>query len=339
MTAEFEGEVEKEIIEEIEEEIPEPSADGFGGLENLLDEEIEVNPDAREDLRDWEGVLPREGIESIDLDEMGYIDTARTKIGRSFKNGGLGGLYALGTFGGSLAGHAEAADMALKATGAAGNAFVEGGAIVAATGSFIATAPVVGAAAIRAGDKITKTILPEDSGLEKGHIYPGGDEEKIAELLEEADATEFIELGGTTYEMDADVPWNIRYLGDAEEDVFYNIGWEYDEDENQTYIELDAMVSWDIEEIDIENIDLDNFDMWRFRAIKDSSPSSWDDFRNLVTKEPASKSEVENYFEEAYNVLDNAGYLDKNKPYSTSGRWAGRRRGMEWTTKVQQDSR
>lgn len=339
MTVEFEKEVEKEIREGLEEEVPQASAEGFGSLDTLLDEEGTIDPDSRDGLRDWEGVLPREGIKSIDLDEMGYVDTARTKIGRSFKNGGLGGLYAVSAFGSSLAAHAEAADIALEATGTAGNAFAEGGAMVAATGSFIATAPLVGKAAIRAGEKITDTILPEDSGMEKGHIYPGGNEEQIADLLEEADATEFIELGGTTYEMDADVPWNIRYLGDAEEEIFYNIGWEYDEEENRTYIELDAMVHWDIEEIDIENLDLDNFDMWRFRATKDSSPGSWDDFKDLVTKKPASEDDVENYFEEAYDVLDSAGYLDKDKPYTTSGSWSGRRRGMEWTTTVQQDSR
>lgn len=181
--------------------------------------------------------------------------------------------------------------------------------------------------------------MPEDSGRERGHIYPGGHEDQIAELLEEADATEFIELGGTTYEMDADVPWNIRYLGDAEEDVFYNIGWEHDEEENKTYIEMDAMVHWNIEEVDLENFDLDNFDMWRFRATKETSPGDWENFKSIVTRDPASEDEVREYFEEAYRVLDEAGYLDKDEPFSVSGKYEGRRRGTQYTTHVHKDSR
>lgn len=321
--------IELETVEEID-----PSS-----LETLLEDEVTVNPDAREDLRDWRGVLPKNGIESIDIEEMGALDTARTKIGRSFKNGVLGGIYAIGSFGGSFAGHAEAANLLVDATGTAGNAFAEAGVTVAATGSFFATAPLVGEYAIRTGEKITETIMPEESGRERGHIYPGGNEEQIAELLDEADATEFIELGGTTYEMDADVPWNIRYLGDAEEDVFYNVGWEYDEEENKTYLELDAMVHWDIDEIDLENLDLDNFDMWRFRATKETDPESWSNFKSLVTRTPASEKDVESYFDEAYRVLDEAGYLDKEEPYATTATYKGRRRGTQWSTHVEEESR
>lgn len=326
-----------ETVEDIElEEMGEvdPSS-----LETLLEGEVTVDPDAREDLRDWNGVLPREGIESIDIEEMGAIDTARTKVGRSFKNGKLGGLYALGTFGGSFAGHIEAADLALEATGTTGEPLAEIGATGAVLGSFLVTAPLVGNYAIKSGEKFIETVMPEDSGLERGHIYSGGHEDQIAELLEEADATEFIELGGTTYEMDADVPWNIRYLGDADEDIFYNIGWEYDKEENKTYLEFDAMVHWDIEEIDFEDLDLDNFDMWRFRATRETSPQSWSNFKSIVTREPASEGEVQRYFEEAYRVLDEAGYLDKDEPYSRTGTYKGRRKGTEWTTHLQNDSR
>lgn len=334
-----EEQVETEIQEDIDLEIPESSADGFGGLEKLLEEEIKVDPDAREDLRDWEGVLPREGIESIDIEDMGPIDTARTKLGRSFKNGKLGGLYVLGTFGGSFAGHTKAAELALESTGTTGEPLAELGVSGAAVASFIATSPVVGHYAMKAGEKITETVMPEEAGRERGHIYSGGYEDQIAELLEEADATEFIELGGTTYEMDADVPWNIRYLGDAEEDVFYNIGWEHNEEENKTYIEMDAMVHWNIDEVDLENFDLDNFDMWRFRATKETSPEEWKNFKYVVTRDPASEDEVQDYFEEAYRVLDEAGYLNKDEPFSRNTTYEGRRKGHVTTKRLQDDSR
>jgi len=329
---------EREVEEGLELEVSEASVEGFGGLDKLLSEEINVDPDAREDLRDWEGVLPRKGLDSLDIEDMGAIDTARMKVGHSFKNGVLGGGYVLGTLGGSLAAHAQAVNMALEATGTTGNLPAELGASTAAVASFIVTSEVLGHYAIKAGDKITDTILPEDAGMERGHIYPGGHEELMAEMLEEADATEFMELGGTSYEMDADVPWNLRYLGDVEENLFYNIGWEYDQEENKTFVEMDAMVRWNIDEVDLENFDLDNFDMWRFRATKETSPGNWDNFKTIVTNNPASEEDVREYFEEAYKVLDEAGYLDKDEPFSTTGSWGGRRRGTEWETYVQKDS-
>lgn len=311
-----------------------------------LSGELEDNVHERETVRN-ENLMPDRSVRSSDSDGWPLKYRARMKAGNAVDHSAtkLGGIIGANysTFQMSEAGY-ELMQESLNLSGISD--------IGASLGFFVGwltTVPLMSQAAVKASDKAANKIRP-DWNEGKGHLVKNektihGEKERseyLNDLLKESKAVEMTEITGTDYQLDrgVEVAWNSEYLSSQPNDIFYNIAWKYNEEEDETIYEVDTIIKWQDMPVELDEINIDDLDIWRFRGVKSGHPDEIEEIREISRNAGSAEQQekAEEYFEEAYELLEETGVTSKEKPFEESKPWRGRRKGYQYERKLDNES-